>query len=160
MSTVWEPEGLVAVENKIIVLSDNDGLARAIEVNLERCCRAEVVHLVGGTSGRYAGPFAGDCHLIIVALSSPASEPIVALAQASLVGRIGQVPLLIISDRPFESDPVDRIAHLDFPFDVDELCCRVQRILRDQVVADQTQLYGGAEAAAVDMLWRKIDARA
>jgi hypothetical protein len=71
----------------------------------------------------------GDCSLIIVAASLPSSEPVVALARASLAARIGEVPLLIISDRPFPPDPVDRIAHLDFPFDIGGLHNSIQDIL-------------------------------
>jgi len=72
----------------------------------------------------------GDFDLIVVAMSSPTSEPVVALARASLAGQIGQVPLLIISDRPFHSDPNDRIIHLDFPFDIDGLCDKVKEVLQ------------------------------
>jgi hypothetical protein len=66
-------------------------------------------------------------------MSSPTSEPVVALSRASLAGQIGQVPLLIISDRPFQSDPDDRIIHLDFPFDIDGLHDKVEKILQDRL---------------------------
>jgi hypothetical protein len=72
----------------------------------------------------------GDFDLIVVAMSSPSSEPVVALSRASLAGRIGQVPLLIISDRPFHSEPDDQITHLDFPFDIDRLHDKVREILQ------------------------------
>jgi hypothetical protein len=47
-----------------------------------------------------------------------------------LTGRVGQVPLLIISDRPFDSVPEVRIFHLDFPFGVDGLRDKVKEILQ------------------------------
>ena len=113
----------------VLVLSDNDGLARAIEVNL---CDPylKVTRIVLNPTGRPTNEAErGDYDLIVVALSSPANEPVVALAWASLAGRVGQVPFLIISDRPFRSDPADRIAHLYFPFDIDRLHGRVSEIL-------------------------------
>jgi hypothetical protein len=68
---------------------------------------------------------------MIVAMSSHTSEPVVTLARASLAGSIGQIPLLIISDRPFDSAPDDRITHLDFPFDIERLCLTVREMLRN-----------------------------
>jgi hypothetical protein len=75
-------------------------------------------------------------------MNSPTSEPVVELAKASLTGRIRQVSLLIISDRPFQSDPDARIVHLDFPFDMDGLYDRVGEILRD------AQMESGGETPA------------
>jgi hypothetical protein len=122
---------------RVLVLSDNDGLSRAIGLNLERS-DLEVVEFALSSPGqrcpeeRRAGSQAevGDFDMIVVAMSSPTSEPVVALARASLAGRIGQVPLLIISDRPFHSDPDDQIIHLDFPFDIDGLRAKVKEILQ------------------------------
>ena len=122
---------------RVLVLSDNDGLSRAIGLNLKHS-HLEVVRLVPSSprqrcpEERRTGSQAavGDVDLIVVAMSSPTSEPVVALARASLAGRIGQVPLLIISDRPFHSDPDDQIIHLDFPFDIDGLRDKVQEILQ------------------------------
>jgi hypothetical protein len=114
---------------QIVVVSDSIGLSRVIEVNLKGL-KVEVLKITcspEGTGGR--GQLARRCDLIIVALSSPASEPVVVLARASLAGQVGQVPLLIISDRPFESDPRDQIVHLDFPFDIDRLYGTVSAIL-------------------------------
>lgn len=117
---------------RVLVLSDNNGLSRAIELNLERS-GLEVVKLAlssPGQRGRQAE--VGDFDLIVVAMSSPTNEPVVALAKASLAGLIGQVPILIISDRPFHSDPDDQIIHLDFPFDIDKLYDKVKEILQGE----------------------------
>ena len=115
---------------RILVLCDNDGLARAIELSLSKRLGAEVIVL--GTLGvPHHGErqdTIGDCDLIVVATSSPTNEPVVALARASLAQRIGHVPLLIISDRPFHSEPDDQIVHLDFPFDLDTFYERVTEI--------------------------------
>ena len=62
-------------------------------------------------------------------MSSPASEPVVALTRASLTDCIGQVPILIISDRPLDPAPDAQIVHLDYPFDTGELHDKVKEIL-------------------------------
>ncbi len=123
---------------RVLVLSDNDGLSRAIELNLKQNNHLEVVRLALNSPGQrhLEGQRAEtqnggeDFDLIVVAMSSPTSEPIVALARASLAGRIGQVPLLIISDRPFQSDPDDQILHLEFPFEIESLQDKVREILQ------------------------------
>jgi hypothetical protein len=115
-----------AAGKRIVVLSDNEGLSRAIEFNLNSNLNAEVVLMATNASLRYK---AEQPDMMVVAVSSPTSEPVVELSRACLAGYIGRVPLLIISDRPFESKPRERITHLDFPFDVDGLHNRVEQIL-------------------------------
>ena len=70
--------------------------------------------------------------LIIVAHSAYCSEPVVTLAQARLTDQIGRVPILIISDRPFEAKPVEQIYHLDFPFDSVKLRRTVESLLANR----------------------------
>lgn len=117
----------------ILVLSDNDGLSRAIELNLSKRLGVEIARLTPGSlKQRRRQTENGDFDLIVLAVSLPASEPVVALARASLADRIGRVPLLIISDRPFDSDPDDRITHLYFPFDIDRLHNKVRELLHGE----------------------------
>jgi hypothetical protein len=117
-------------QKRVFVVSDNDGLARAILLNLKACFEADVVLIAPNLPDAKENLVsAGDCDLIIVATSSPTSEPVVALAKASLTERVGQVPLLIISDRPFDPDLDAQIAHLDFPFSLGELHSAVQELL-------------------------------
>ena len=118
---------------RILILSDNDGLSRAIELNLSDCSDADIVRVTGRSLGRQERQAIGDPCLIIVATSSPASEPVVALARASLGRWIGQVPLLIISDRPFQRDPICRVVHLSFPFSVKQIQDAVRGILHGQL---------------------------
>jgi DNA-binding response OmpR family regulator len=115
---------------RVLVLSDNDRLSKAIELNL-KYSHLEVIRLALSSQGHEESQTEiGDFDLIVMAMSSSTSEPIVTLAKASLVGRIGQVPLLIISDRPFHSDPDNRVIHLNFPFDIDGLHDKVKEILQ------------------------------
>ena len=110
---------------RVLILSDVDKLARVISLGLNRYLGIEAVH--PWPQDRVTG---NGYDLIIVALGSSASEPIVALSQAGLTRQIGRVPILIISDRPAVDAPEDHIAHLDFPFDVGQLCQKVAAILR------------------------------
>jgi hypothetical protein len=128
--TVGSDHRMNAPSKRVFVVSDNDGLARAIDLNLRAYFEADTILIPPSPRETPAG--AGDCDLIIVATSSPTSEPVVALARASLTQRIGQVPLLIISDRPFDPDMDERIAHLDFPFHVSELHKAVQALLQEE----------------------------
>jgi len=115
---------------RVLVLSDNEGLSRAIELNLNMHLELEIVRLAAGSLERRGSRMEnGDFALIVLAVSSLSSEPVVALARASLADRIGRVPLLIISDRPFDSDLADRITHLDFPFKIEDLHDKVEEIL-------------------------------
>jgi hypothetical protein len=121
-----------APQKRVFVVSDNVGLARAIDLNLKACFEADTVLIASHPPHPEKNlAIAGNCDLIIVATSSPTSEPVVALAKASLAERIGQVPLLIISDRPFDPDVDERIAHLDFPFHVSALHKAVQELLQE-----------------------------
>ncbi len=112
---------------KVFILSDNEGLARAIALMLDR--GLEVVRR--GPNSLSKSPNQdqiGMVDLIVIALSSRASEPIVLLSKVSLIERIGQMPVLIVSDRPFKSVPEHKIFCLDL-FDIDTLPGRVNAIL-------------------------------
>jgi hypothetical protein len=111
-------------KNKLLVLSDSDKLARALELNLQGRWHVVLRSIAS------PAPLAelNDLALIVVAASSPTSEPVVMLAQAELTQCIGVVPILIISERNFPSHPAQRINHLDFPFSWDMLHASLQRI--------------------------------
>ncbi len=113
---------------QIVVLSDSDGLSRVIELNLKGYPDTEIIRVGWGGAERPEDCL-GECNLIIVAASACSSEPVVGLARASLIGKIGRIPILIISDRPFEADPVQHIAHLDFPFTIEKLHRAVKELL-------------------------------
>jgi hypothetical protein len=99
-------------------------------VNLNKHVDVEIVRLASDSREQWADRASNSgVDLIVLGMSSPASEPVVALSRASLVGCVGQIPLLIISNRPFE--PEDRIVHLDFPFDIDDFDATVTRLLQE-----------------------------
>ena len=113
---------------KALIFSDRDCLARAIELNLNKRLDVQIVKLTLNTLGRWESQVEiDDCDLMVVAMSLPASELSV---RTSLAGLVGLVPLLIISDEPFDFGPNGQIGYLDFPFDADGLCNEVKRMLR------------------------------
>jgi DNA-binding response OmpR family regulator len=112
---------------RVVVLSDHRVLTTAIELSLKHMLQMEIVDRASDLPAERAQ--ANDLDLLVLATSSPDSEPILVLARASLAGRVGQVPLLMISSQPFDTDLETKIFHLDFPFEHDELCTRVVEIL-------------------------------
>jgi hypothetical protein len=117
---------------RVVVLSDNHLISRAIQLALNHSLELEVLSpgdgQLEGSDRSFQVP---ACDLIVVAVSSPDTEPVVALVRSSLVDRIGHVPLLIISDRPFDALPEAKLSHLRYPFDPTQLRERVHRILLD-----------------------------
>jgi hypothetical protein len=107
---------------RVLVLGDSELLFNVIEANL-KVARLKIDRFELGRrspdSQRSQGP--GSFDLIIVASSSPCSEPVVSLSRAALTEHIGRTPILIISDREFEPDHQGLIYHLDFPFEPDAL---------------------------------------
>ena len=90
---------------RIIVLSDNDGLAQAIELSLSHCLRLKIVRITSNLPEQKENRIkSGEFDMIVVATSLSTSEPVVMLAQAALTQQIGHIPLLIVSDRPFAPD--------------------------------------------------------
>lgn len=70
--------------------------------------------------------------LIVLALSSPSSDPVIVLLKAELVGYISQVPILIISRHPFESQPDELIWHLGLPLNRQGLYECIDRIIESR----------------------------
>ncbi len=119
--------GAALSAKRILVLCDNQKLSKALQLNLQEHWQVSQTALhVSRQLSRRVDEFS----LIILALSSPASEPVVALTRAALIKYIGRIPLLIISDRPFPPSPEEHITHLDFPFNPQSLYARVQEILQ------------------------------
>ena len=114
-----------------LVISDNDRLARAIGLVLHRCLGVEMVELEPDSLPKRK-PQAIDPLLIVLALSSADSEPSMLLSRASLGAKVGQVPVLIVSERAFSSYPGDNVFHVDFPYNPQTLCDMVSEIVRKE----------------------------
>ena len=114
---------------KVLVLSDRDMLFDVIKINLEKI-PATVVRFEEETNGNSSRANNIDqFNLIVVASGSSTSEPLVTLFKASLTKQIGQIPLLIISDRQFDAHNPGQIFHLDFPFNAGDLRLKVKQLL-------------------------------
>jgi hypothetical protein len=122
--------GLGLDGKRAVVLGDNDLLCRAIGLSLDGHLQMEVVETGPALpQGPDLSAMGNHLDLIVVAMCSPDSEPLLALVRASLAHRVGRTPVLIISERPFEARPGENIAHLRFPFRPEELHHRVRGIL-------------------------------
>lgn len=119
------------MNQKILVITDSEKLQKAVEINLQDIWETTGWFMQNCLVRPPLPPHA--IRLIIVALSSSHSEPIVALARASLNASVGLIPLLIISDRPFPDDDHQHIHHLDFPFTPEMLCQKVKQLLTQAV---------------------------
>jgi hypothetical protein len=124
-------------EGQGLVISDNDRLARAIALVLDHCLGVEMVELGPDSLREWKTPQDVDLLLIVLALSSADSEPFVLLSKASLGATIGQVPILIVSERAFSSDPGNNVIHMDFPYNPQTLCDRASEIVRKESAIGQ-----------------------
>jgi DNA-binding response OmpR family regulator len=120
-------QSVVAVQagKRVLIISDSDLLSNTIQANL----RQAHLRVENFKPGLLAQTEPDDFDLIIVATSSPASEPLVTLFDASMISQVGQTPILIVSDRSFEANLEGLVFHLDFPFTPAELRHRVQALL-------------------------------
>jgi DNA-binding response OmpR family regulator len=115
---------------RVLVVSDDSRLSRAIELNLNSRLAVTVVIATTGLAEQRADRKQKDNPaLIVVAMSSPSSEPVVALTRAGLTHHIGRVPILLISDRPVCPALDTKIGHLEYPFGIDALRDKVAEIL-------------------------------
>ena len=121
------------MSTKIPVLCDYDALYTAIELKLSALPQVHVIRLESNPVGRPEnGQPADEFSLIIVAPIPPINDPMSMLSRTSLLNRVGQVPVLIISEQPSRPESDDLITYLNFPFDMDDLTDTVADILEDR----------------------------
>lgn len=119
-----------ALRKSVLVVCDDHRLYRAIEVNLKERQILEILDECLCCQGESVDQPVNNFDLIVLVLSSPTSEPLISLARASLVKRIGQIPIMIVSSRTFDSAPDLDIYHMNFPFDVSSLQDKINEILQ------------------------------
>ena len=113
-----------------LILCDYDALYAAVELQLSSLQQARVIRYKSNSSAAATEDFPADkVDLIIVATVSPAKDPMALLSKAALLNRVGETPVLIISELPSRSESDDRITYLNFPFDIDQLPGTVKHIL-------------------------------
>jgi hypothetical protein len=125
------------MSTQISVLCDYDALFSAIELKLSALPHVRVSRLESNSAGRPDdGRPTDEFGLIIVAPVPPINDPMSMLSRTSLLNRVGQVPVLVISEQPSRPESDDRITYLNFPFDMDDLTDTVADILGDRRRAD------------------------
>ncbi len=118
------------MSRKVLILCDYDALYAAVELQLSSLPEAQVIRLKSNTSSEPTEVLPTDnADLMIVATVSPAKDPMALLSRASLLNRVGETPVLIISEQPSRPESDDKITYLNFPFDIDQLSGTVKDIL-------------------------------
>jgi hypothetical protein len=128
---------------EILLVGDSRFLLDLVTANLAPL-PAETILLgsVPGPAPIRCGPGEANApplRLVVLALSHSSSEPVVILDQLGLTGIVGTVPLLIISDRPFQAGFERRIFHILFPFSATTLRQVVDAVLDDAAAIPTTQ---------------------
>jgi hypothetical protein len=123
-----------AISKQVPVLCDHDALYAAIELKLNALPHVRVIRLGPNPPGQPAAKRPNGMYdLIIVAPVPPISDPLSVLKNASLLGQVGQVPVLVVSEQPSRSETDDKITYLNFPYDMDDLTGTVVRILDERL---------------------------
>lgn len=119
------------MSKQVHVLCDYDALYAAIELKLSTLSLVSVIRREPTTAaeGPAKGHTDGEFDLLIVAPVPPIDDPMLLLSRASLLGHVGKVPVLVISEQPSRPESDDRITYLNFPFDLDDLTRTVAEIL-------------------------------
>lgn len=118
------------MSRKVLILCDYDALYAAVELQLSSLPEARVIRLKSSSSAAPTEAFPADnVDLMIVATVSPAKDPMALLSKAALLNRVGETPVLIISEQPSRPESDDKITYLNFPFDIDQLSGTVKDIL-------------------------------
>lgn len=118
---------------EVHILCDYDALYTAIELKLSGLPHVQMYRFEPNLAEQPDnGRPETKPDLIIVAPVPPINDPISILARASLLSRIGEVPVLIISEQPSRPESDDRITYLNFPFDMDDLNKTVMDILEER----------------------------
>ncbi len=118
----------------IAVLSDSDQVLKVIQYLLAGDYLLTGVWVNGATPrppippGGFALPDLDSFGMVIVAAVQPETEPLVLLGQAGLGCLVGQVPILLITERQFRVTPTSRIVGLTYPFTPEELRRAVQAV--------------------------------
>ena len=126
--------------SEILLVGDSTFLLELVTANLTPLVADTI--LIGNlqqltpTCAYQYGKNVHPLRLVVLALSHSDSEPVVILDQVGLTGIVGNVPLLIISDRPFRAGLERRIFHMPFPFGAHTFRQIVDTVLQDIVPHD------------------------
>lgn len=121
----------VANQKHALVFSDSAGIAECVQLAIEHRVQSTFV-LLNPAEPILIPSQIDDCALIILVLSSLASQPAITLARAALECYVGQVPFLIISAQPSIFEVAPKVYHMNFPFSTSELESQVRQIVQEE----------------------------
>jgi hypothetical protein len=123
--------GVRVTRKRVLILSDSEPLARAVELNLGSYPEIECIKRTHGPSlGSRGQPVVGRPDLVVLAVGLLTTEPI-AMLDEMLPAWERRAPLLLISNEPPRADWGGAIYRLGFPFDAGEFHRQVKRIFRE-----------------------------
>ncbi len=125
------------MSKRVLILCDHDALYAVIELQLSSLPEAQAIWIESGWPQGQLDQFLQDnFDLMIVASISPAKDPIALLSKMPLPVRVGDAPVLVISEQPSRPESEDQITYLNFPFDIDQLTHTVRKILDKRPKSD------------------------
>lgn len=129
--------GTVQAAKQVLVLSDNDVLSRAIELNLNRRLPLNVIGLEVDPLLQATNQIEVDsADLILLIPVTAACQALLERALAALVERVGAAPVLILSDRPFPVATGCPVMEAPFPTGFQELHRQVRLALEKDCADD------------------------
>jgi hypothetical protein len=135
----WDRDGkgrgyMVTDIKQVAILSDNDSLARVVEINLSRYSSVEPTKLTGPPAGPDSQTGTDGFDLVVLAIGRLTTDPAAMLAQIP-PGQARRAPLLIISSEPVWPDWSGEAYYLYFPFSASSFHRQVQAILNGETAA-------------------------
>jgi len=127
------------IPKRILIVSDNDRLARFIELILGDGEWIIEKLTLNSTPQRLE---ISEVGLIMVALSSPLNEPAAALDRVFPDYQANQSPLFVISENRMRAHQGRLVEQMDFPFDIDEFQDKIFKILQTAAKRPAAPLMG------------------
>jgi hypothetical protein len=125
---------MVTVTKQVAILSDNDSLARVVELNLSRYPDVQSAKLATPSARPDGQISTGGFDLVVLAIGRLTTDPGAILARIS-PSQARRTSLLIISSEPTWLDWNGEVYFLSFPFSATAFHHQVQEILNKKTAA-------------------------
>jgi riboflavin biosynthesis pyrimidine reductase len=129
---------MVAAIKQVAIFSDNDSLARIIELNMSHYPNVQSTKLTSPSARPDSQISTENFDLVVLAIGRLATDPATMLARIA-PSQARRVPLLIISSEPVRADWDGEVYTLSFPFSAYDLHRQIQEILNGETAAAPAQ---------------------